>query len=220
MTIAHKIIGSIVSSSLGFALLKRYAFRTPHQHLYDKDSGEIYMGRWRVVDEVQEFGYYDCSLEWHEVRKRNLSSKVLEFFTGYSSIRLHHINRKDHDRDLHSHPFDYRTFVCKGYYAEVFQDDVKEYTWKWTDRVTGIYHCVTKWTNKGPHGRRVIFAGDTQTGTGQKFHRISEVSPGGVWTLFCMTNNLNDWGFLVDDQFVLSRDYFQAKGIRNDGKAV
>ena len=211
MTLAHKIIGSIVSSSLGFALLKRYAFRTPHAHLYDKDSGEMYMGRWRVVDEVtNQTGYYDCALEWHEVvQKRKLSSRILEALTGYSSIRLHHINRKDHDRDLHSHPFDYRTFVCKGFYAEVFDDLVVK-----ASRDTNTMCRL------GPHGRRVIFAGDTQTGTGQKFHRISEVSPGGVWTLFCMTRNSNDWGFLVDDQFVLSRDYFALKGIRSDGKAV
>jgi hypothetical protein len=138
-----------------------------------------------------------------------LSSRILEALTGYSSIRLHHINRKDHDRDLHSHPFDYRTFVCKGFYAEVFDD-----------LVVPSYVDSNLMLRLGPHGRRVIFRGDTQTGTGQKFHRISEVSPGGVWTLFCMTNNSNDWGFLVDDQFVLSRDYFKAKGIRNDGKAV
>lgn len=209
MNIAHKIIGSIVSSSLGFALLKAYAFRTPHQHLYDKDSGEMYMGRWRVVDEVEEIGYYDCGLEWHEVRKRTLGSRVLEYLTGYSSIRLHHINRKDHDRDLHSHPFDYRTFVCKGFYAEVYDDLVVK-----VSRVDNLMLRL------GPHGRRVIFAGDTQTGAAQKFHRISEVAPGGVWTLFCMTRNSNDWGFLVDDQFVLSRDYFKAKGIRSDGKAA
>lgn len=209
MTLAHKIIGSIVSSSLGFALLKRYAFRTPHQHLYDKDSGEMYMGRWRVVDEFKECGYYDCGLEWHEVRVRTVGSKVLQALTGYSSIRLHHINRKDHDRDLHSHPFDYRTFVCKGFYAEVFDD-----------LVVRVSRDTQTMLRLGPHGRRILFKGDTQTGAAQKFHRISEVSPGGVWTLFCMTNNLNDWGFLVGDDFVLSRDYFQARGIRNDGKAV
>lgn len=205
MTLAHKIIGSIVSSSLGFALLKRYAFRTPHQHLYDKDSGEMYMGRWRVVDEFKECGYYDCGLEWHEVRVRTVGSKVLQALTGYSSIRLHHINRKDHDRDLHSHPFKYRTFLCKGFYSEVFEDCV--------------LFLHRNYVTSGKRFR-MLFKGDTATGSAQKFHRISEVSPGGVWTLFCMTNNEEKWGFRVGNEFVPSREYFALKGIRNDGKAA
>lgn len=215
LTLAHKIIGSVVSSRLGFALLKAYAFRTPHQHLYDKDSGEMYMGRWRVVDEVEEVGYYDCALEWHEVRQRTLGSKLLEFFTGYSSIRLHHINRKDHDRDLHSHPFDYRTFVCKGYYSEVYEDGVT------FSHVENWAEGYERWGHKCKgRGYRMVWRGDTQTGTGSKFHRISDVSSGGVWTLFCMTRNENDWGFMVGHKFVPSRDYFALKGVRSDGKAA
>jgi hypothetical protein len=172
--LAVRLLGAAVSSALGGKLLTQYASRTPHKHLHDID-GSLYMGRWRVVDEG------------------TVGGKLLEFFTGYRSARLHHIMRPDHDRDLHSHPFSYRTFVVAGYYEESYQ--------------TGLYGT--------PFYRR-IGEGESGTGSSTKFHCIRKVSGGGVLTLFFMTRNKGTWGFNVGGKFVESTRYLLRKGYRRE----
>jgi hypothetical protein len=162
--------GKALSSQMGFAIIKAYAFQTPHKHLYDPD-GTLYMGRWHVVDEG------------------TIGGKLLEFFTGYSSCRLHYINREDDDRDLHNHPFEYRTFVLKGFYSEEYLEP--GYTGHLTES-----------------GKRWIHRGGTGTGSQFKRHRIDLISKGGVWTLFFMTRNTGRWGFFVNNKFVESTRYF------------
>lgn len=170
-----RLFGAALASRLGFFLLTTYAFRTPHRHLRDLD-GSLYMGRWRVVDEG------------------TLAGRLLEKLTGYASVRLHRIMRADHDRDLHNHPFDYRTFVVKGAYAEVFEEP-SEHSPEWR-----------------AHGYRWIHAGGTETGNQDKYHRIDVVPKRGVWTLFFMTRNTGGWGFNVDGQHVDSTRYLLRKG--------
>lgn len=137
------------------------------RHLYDRD-GTCYMRR------------------WHVIREGGLASRVLERLTGYSSIRLHHLTRADHDRDLHNHPFSYRTFVLQGYYAEEFK------------------------VRQGKTHRHVISEGQTAgVAPPSMFHRIDSVSSGGVWTLFCMTRNTGEWGFLSKGRFVPSSKYLK-----------
>jgi hypothetical protein len=165
-----RLFGRAVSSHIGRGLLVSHAFQHPHRHLHDLD-GSLYMGRWRVIDED------------------TLASKVLEFLTGYASARLHRIMRPDHDRELHNHPFDYRTFIVQGHYREQAQHGLHGASW------VGQFD-----------------AGDSGTGSAMKFHRISEVSPGGVWTLFFMTRNRGRWGFDVGGKFVESNRYLLRKG--------
>jgi hypothetical protein len=172
MTLTHRLFGKLVSSRIGFALLKAYAFRTPHAHLHDPD-GTMYMGRWRVVDEG------------------TLGGRILHKLTGYKSIRLHHIMRPDHDRDLHNHPFAYRTFIARGWYCEHYEED-------------------------GHRSYRGVWQGNTATGSHDKYHRISEVSGGGVWTLFCMTENHETWGFKVNGRFVEATRYLLRRGYPKD----
>jgi hypothetical protein len=151
-----------------------WAFRTPHRHIHDRD-GSLYMGRWRVVDEGT-FG-----------------SRLLRFFTGYSSVRMHHIMRPDHDRALHNHPFTYRTFIMRGWYDE--------------ERQRGRYGMVRDHAH-GP--------GDSSHLTPQHYHRISSVSPGGVWTLFFMTPNTSLWGFNVNGQHLDSVRYLLLNGYKRE----
>ena len=94
------------------------------------------------------------------------------------SIRVHHIMRPDADRDLHDHPWNARTVILRGWYIEERQD--------------------------GTYVRR---AGDTAALRFEQFHRIAEVSPGGVWTLFITWRYRGPWGFLVDGVKVPWRDY-------------
>lgn len=170
-----KLLAKFFATRLGFFLLKARARRTPPVKHLGSANGDLYMGRWRLVDE----GGYEGKVggtEW--------------------SARLHHIVRPDHDRDLHNHPFSYRTYVVKGWYEELYLDP------------------------QGIKRHRRISAGETQYSAGT-FHRITKVSPGGVWTVFVMDENMGDWGFRVlnpqgsdarvTHKYVLSREYFRAR---------
>lgn len=132
--------------------LIRFAQRTPYIHITGADTDDVYMGRWWLIKHRA----------W------------LPF-----SVRIHHIVRPDHDRDLHDHPFDYRTVILRGWYIE--------------DDIMGMRH--------------VRMAGETAAARAQHFHRIAEVSSGGVWTLFIMGPRINTWGFLVGGRKINWRVY-------------
>ena len=95
------------------------------------------------------------------------------------SIRLHRIMIKDRDRHLHDHPWNARTFILRGRYIEELQDGT----------------------------RRLLQAGDTRRLRFGEYHRIVNVSNGGVWTLFITGKYRGTWGFLVDGVKVKWRQY-------------
>lgn len=95
------------------------------------------------------------------------------------SIRLHHILLPDQDRHLHDHPWNARTFILRGWYVE---------------------------RRPVPH-EFIRRAGDTVALKFGEYHRITEVSPGGVWTLFITGRYRGTWGFNVDGRKVPWREY-------------
>lgn len=95
------------------------------------------------------------------------------------SIRLHRIVLPDQDRHLHDHPWNARTFILRGGYVEVREDGQKHYRWM----------------------------GHTAALNFGEYHRIVEVSEGGVWTLFVTGKYRGTWGFLVDGAKVQWRVY-------------
>lgn len=99
------------------------------------------------------------------------------------SVRVHHIQRADNERHLHDHPWDARTIILKGWYLE---------------------------ERPGVRLPQLRAAGDTARLNYGQFHRISEVSPGGVWTLFITYRYRGTWGFLVDGVKVPWRKYLGA----------
>lgn len=94
------------------------------------------------------------------------------------SIRIHHILRTDFARHPHNHPWNARTIILKGWYDETRDDG-------WHQRNTG----------------------DTVRILHSDFHRIENISHGGVWTLFFTWGYQHDWGFRTDDGFVPHEDY-------------
>lgn len=94
------------------------------------------------------------------------------------SIRLHRIMLPDQDRHLHDHPWDARTFILRGWYRE--------------DRGDWFF------PREEGHTAELKFG---------EYHRIVEVSDGGVWTLFVTGKYRGTWGFLVDGKKVLWRKY-------------
>ena len=105
------------------------------------------------------------------------------------SIRLHRIMREDRDRNLHDHPWDARTFILRGWYRE-----------ERPRRRCGM----SNWT---PTYHVQRDPGDTAALLFGQYHRITEVSPDGVWTLFVTWRKRGTWGFLVDGQKVPWRKY-------------
>lgn len=101
------------------------------------------------------------------------------------SIRIHHIILPDQDRHLHDHPWNARTFILRGAYREA------------KERAC----CFMSGTNPEYYVWRLA---GLRFG---EYHRITEVSEGGVWTLFVTGKYRGTWGFLVDGVKVQWRNY-------------
>lgn len=108
------------------------------------------------------------------------------------SVRVHHIQRPDDDRNLHDHPWNARTIILAGDYIE---------------EVPGIMPGSASLPARRSRQKRIRRAGDTARIGYGKFHRIAEVSEGGVYTLFISGRNRGTWGFLVDGVKVPWRQY-------------
>ena len=100
---------------------------------------------------------------------------------GPLQMRVHHICAEDPGRDLHSHPWPFRTFILRGAYVE---------------RRSLTLHDV--------HYRG---AGDTMAMGRGEFHRIAQVADGGAWTLFVTFGPRRGWGFKVGDAVVPHEEY-------------
>jgi hypothetical protein len=99
------------------------------------------------------------------------------------SGRVHHILRQDHDRHHHDHPWNAQTIILRGWYREI------------------------RLLPDGSEQEFLRVAGDTATLDFGEYHRITEVSDGGVWTLFITHQYQGTWGFLVDGKKVPYRQY-------------
>lgn len=98
------------------------------------------------------------------------------------SVRVHRIMVPDRDRHLHDHPWNARTIILRGWYRE--------------KRINGTWLRVR---------------GDTQQLRHGEYHKITNVSHAGVWTLFITGPKKDTWGFLVDGQRVPWREYLGQK---------
>lgn len=108
------------------------------------------------------------------------------------SIRLHKINVPDVDRDKHDHPWNARTVILRGYYGEVRE--------------------LTVQANFPNDGRLILRRpGDTAALKYGEYHKIVEVSEGGVWTLFITGRYRGVWGFKVNGVKVPWREYLAAR---------
>jgi hypothetical protein len=162
---------------------------TPYQHIMSADGTEMYMGRWWL------FNPY--SRETHKAR----------FWWCPWSFRIHHIMRPDEDRDLHDHPWNARTIILRGWYNE--QRPASDW-WKKTVRSSMVPNPdprIVEWIMKDACEWLKRSEGDTARLNHGEYHRIDQVSPGGVITLFITSKWRGDWGFLVNGVKVPWRTY-------------
>jgi len=166
------IIGKALAWAFTIPAVSQWLRRDVYGHLFNRQG--LYMARWAVI------------------RTGTRASKVLSYLTNgkYDHVRLHWICQPDSDRELHNHPFKYRTFILHGGYVE---------------QIGGL--MLPAW--------RTVTAGDTADGGG--YHRIASVTPGGVFTLFLMGGDTGEWGFLVDGKHVTSKEFFKLRNIRANG---
>ncbi|MCS4509169.1 hypothetical protein [Xylophilus ampelinus] len=162
------------------------AQRAPYTHITSADGKTIYMGRWWLFNPYGR----DADDNATDARWRWLPS-----------IRVHHIMRPDQDRDLHDHPWNARTVVLHGWYTEERPwGDLSDRRAMAVDGLSddpdgvlrGLFH------RRAGHTGRLLFA---------QYHRISQVSPGGVWTLFFTWRPRGEWGFLVNGKKVPWKTY-------------
>jgi hypothetical protein len=155
--------------------LIRRAMRTPYSPIV-KD-GELYMER---------FWLFNPYPPKNDGRKAPWQFPI--------SIRLHHILLPDQGQHLHDHPWNARTIILRGGYAEVRPIPSNRH-----EALTGL---------PPPDGAIFIRCpGDTATLNFGEYHRITGVSPGGVWTLFITGKYRGTWGFLKDGHKVPWREY-------------
>ncbi|WP_434672196.1 hypothetical protein [Pseudomonas sp. R1-15] len=180
-----RIIAKVLARPAIADWLIAWAKLTPYQHIMSADGAEMYMGRWWL------FNPY--SRETH---------KPALWWCPWS-FRIHHIMRPDADRDLHDHPWNARTIILRGWYTEERLElaspvDIltprRQLFWLPDDEIRKL---ATK--NRKP--------GDTAELRHGEYHRIDQVSPGGVITLFITSKWRGDWGFLVNGVKVPWRTY-------------
>ena len=93
------------------------------------------------------------------------------------SIKLHWIHKADPDRDLHDHPWSFRSFVLRGWYEELSCEDP----------------VIMKITKK----RRINWFNSK---TPYSAHRITKVSP-NLLTLVVTGHKQKSWGFYDEKTF-------------------
>ncbi|WP_346396805.1 hypothetical protein [Pseudomonas syringae] len=189
LNVFWRLLAKLLARPAIAAWLITRAKRTPYLHIQSADGQEVYMGRWWL------FNPYDRETHLGRIR----------WFPW--SIRVHHIMRPDADRDLHDHPWNARTVILRGWYAEQRQASDE---WKKAVRsglienpdpkfVDWLMRDACEWIRRD--------AGDTAQLNHGEYHRIDEVSPGGVYTLFITSRWKGDWGFLVNGVKVAWREY-------------
>lgn len=181
-----KAIAWLVSRPWVATALIRFSQLRPFSEIRNQ-AGVLYMSRWWV------FNPYPTSSQ--NRRRWNLPI----------SIRVHHIVRPDDDRAMHDHPWNARTIILRGWYVEKRPSDLEKAGL--SDQTIGV---INEAIEAGKYEVAEYFTrrpGDTATLRVGEYHTITDVSEGGVYTLFISGKWRADWGFLVNGVKVWWRTY-------------
>lgn len=196
--------------------LIRRALRTPYSHLPSNDD-PTYMQRWWLFNPYERIALRDSAPEAER------QSYMAQFAWLPWSFRIHRIVREDRDPHMHDHPWNARTFILRGFYIEErlvkyvpvasHYDELCDGTCDLEE--AGYNPCTGACCRSRlihPHDRlltktKIMAPGCTQAIRFNEYHRIIEVSQGGVWTLFVTSRYQGTWGFLVNGVKVPYRDY-------------
>jgi hypothetical protein len=107
------------------------------------------------------------------------------------NVFLHKFLKSDPD-EVHDHPWSYFTLILKGGYYE------------WIPQFDAVGHktCeVRKWRG----------AGHFRISRASSYHRIEVKSGVTAWTLFVPGPHRQQWGFLVNNQWIHNDQYLEMK---------
>lgn len=196
-----RAIARIVSRPNVAAWLIARSKRTPYYPITSRDGTELYMDRHWL------FNPYSKDAEGNAGPAR---------WSWLPSVRVHHILRADDDGHMHDHPWNARTVVLRGWYREERPSEVCSDAQ--IMQASGFAYTSEDIGRRGAGfwiGARAIFdrwPGYTGRVLFNSYHRISEVSPGGVFTLWFTWKYRGTWGFLVDGKKVPYREYLAGRG--------
>jgi len=189
-----RIIAWIVTQPRIFDAIRERAMFTPYSHIKSADGTDLYMGRWWIFNPyATERGGRSEGSETKDTRV--WWRRVLP------SIRLHYIARPDRDRHLHDHPWNAHTIIGEGWYREERYHDLYEDPQVRQD-LAARKPGTPPWAPSKL--RKQGYTGALKHG---EFHRITSVSPTGVWTIFITWRKRGSWGFDVDGVKVPWREY-------------
>ena len=126
-------------------------------------------------------------------RKSLYLSRLYIIETPYFGIFLHAIYRKDHDRALHDHPWNFTSIILRGGYDE---------WWLGPPR--------THPNNAVPRGCPQRSFHQMRRG---EFHRIASLHRIPTWTLVFAGRRRGEWGYLTPDGWVESHEYHASLGL-------
>ena len=169
-----KLLAFVVSRKPIADYLIGRATRTPYCHL------DGYMNRYWLFNRYSEIGKHDITPQR---------------FPRLPAVRIHHILRKDLDRNLHDHPWNARTIILRGHYVE---RRLSERDHEMMEAVGGWEPQCELVTRRRGETAPVLFG---------EYHSIDEVSDHGVWTMFFTWEYAGTWGFLVGGKKVPYREY-------------
>lgn len=181
MELLWKLIAKVVSQPKVVDWLIARASKTPYFDIVGPD-GTVYMHR------LWLFNPYPSWMEKDAAKKAGLPEPKNWFPI---SIRLHKIMRADFDRDKHDHPWNARTIILRGGYAEVRLG----YEFPGGEFVRQVDVSYLR------------IAGDTAKLRFGEYHQIIEVPDEGVWTMFITGKYRGTWGFNVEGKKVQWREY-------------
>lgn len=181
------------------------ARRSPYFHLYHGD-GSIYMERFWLVRSGTHPDQGNAPATWREPFTWLLQKLGI-------AARLHCIYTPDLDRALHDHPWTFLSLVLRGWYYE--ERPVRPETATFLNYLDPVVvrppegrpltvreaallidPPVTP-VLREPSYKVVRLPGSLALRRFSDRHRISQVSAGGVWTLFVTFRKRQTWGFFT-----------------------
>jgi len=162
-----RLVAKVLARPAVAAWIISRAQRTPYDHL------TVHNGRIIRVHSGYQLSKLIPDEHWYMRRWWFLRLGPLQ-------IRVHHILSEDIGRDMHDHPWPFRTFILRGGYVECRE-------------------------GAGPVWRK---PGTTAAMRRGEFHRIAQVAEGGAWTLFMTMGHRQGWGFKRADGAVIPHEEY------------
>lgn len=182
-----RILAAVVSWPPIARWLIRRSKATPYSDITSRDGKTLYMRRHWLFNPYSKDEHGNETAKWRWL----------------PSVRVHQIMRPDDDEHMHSHPWNARTIVLRGYYVEERPAGSKYVPWRTAMALYGKGDVRVLHERRRGYTGRVLF---------DSYHRIVDLpASGGVHTLWFTWGQQGTWGFLVDGQQIKFDAYLKGR---------